>query len=405
MTVAKQRPVFESLLSERAQFEAPAVVFRAPGIVSSKRSFDYGGGRPDPGSFPYEELAKATATMLRRDGAEALNYGTIYGYDKLRDLVVDKIKRHEDIEIPRDNVLITHGASNAISLFADTFLDVGDAIIVESPTFMGSLRTFDRHRARVIGVPLDDQGMDMNALSDALAELARKGERAKFIYTIVNFQNPAGPTLPLHRREELLALASRYETLVLEDDAYGELRFEGEPVRSLIGLQNHEIVARCSTFSKILAAGLRCGYLIADSQILSHVSSFNTGGTNYYINYLVYEYLSQHMDDHIRELIEVYRAKRDAVLDGLEYHLKGEARWSRPEGGFFIWVELPEGVDPAKLAELAFQENVNYIPGFPFFPDCRQGSNFVRLATSYMSVEDLREGMDVFCPLVKQARR
>ena len=405
MGITKQSPVFESLLSERAQYEAPAVVFRARDIPSSKRSFDYGGGRPDPASFPYEELTKATATMLRRDGAEALNYGTVYGYDKLRDLVVDKLKSHEDIEIRRENVLITHGASNAISLFADTFLDVGDPIIVEAPTFMGSLRTFDRHRARTIGVPVDEQGMDVDALGHALAELARKGERAKFIYTIVNFQNPAGPTLPLARREQLLALANQYETLVLEDDAYGELRFEGEHVRSLIGLDNGEIVARCSTFSKILAAGLRCGYLIAEPEILAHVSSFNTSGTNYYINYLVYEYLSQHMDDHIRELIGVYRAKRDAVLDGLEYHLKGEARWSRPEGGFFIWVELPEGVDPEKLAQLAFEENVNYIPGSPFFPDGRQGSNFVRLATSYMSVKDLRDGMDVFCPLVKKARR
>ncbi len=405
MTIAKQSPVFESLLSKRAQYEAPAVAYRARESCSTKRSFDYGGGRPDPGSFPYEELAKATATMLQRDGAEALNYGTVYGYDKLRDLVVDKLDHHEDIQIRRENVLITHGASNAISLFADTFLDVGDSIIVEAPTFMGSLRTFDRHRARIIGVPVDDQGMDINALADALAGLARKGERAKFIYTIVNFQNPAGPTLPLNRRQELIALANQYETLVLEDDAYGELRFEGDPVRSLIGLDNGELVARCSTFSKILAAGLRCGYLIADPEILSHVSSFNTGGTNYYINYLVYEYLSQHMDDHIRLLIDVYRAKRDAVLDGLDYHLKGEARWSRPEGGFFIWVELPEGVDPDKLAQLAFEENVNYIPGSPFFPDGRQGSNFLRLATSYMSVEDLREGMDVFCPLVKKARR
>jgi 2-aminoadipate transaminase len=255
-----------------------------------------------------------------------------------------------------------------------------------------------------MGIPVDAEGIRTDMIADRLNDLRRQGRRAKLIYTIVNFQNPAGPTMSLRRRQELLQLAYEHEVPVLEDDAYGELRFEGEALPSLYKLDRHGLVSRAGTISKILGAGTRIGWILAPSELIPHFQGFKfDGGTSPLVSRLVTYYLREHMDEHIQELIGVYHTKRDAMLETLDEVLGDtDAEWSRPEGGFFIWVKLPTGGEARKVVELAKGEQVTVVPGMSFMPN-GGGENYIRLAFSYASPDDIREGTRRLGKAVKAA--
>ena len=393
----------EQLLSSRARL-VPATPPRPAPWAGRPVLYDFGGGRPDPASLPFAGLAQATAEVLQTEGRDALTYGNGQGYDGLRDLVCWKLERREGLTVSRDEVFITNGSSQAINIVADTFLEPGDVVITEAPTFSATLGSFRRHGAEVYGIPLDEEGMRTDELEARLKDLASQGRRPKLIYTIDVFHNPAGPTLSLRRRQELLRLADEYGTLVVEDEAYGDLRYDGEPVPSLYALDQAGLVIRCSTFSKILAAGVRLGWVAAPPEVLARLMAFKQDwGTNPFVSRIATYYLRQHLDEHIAELIGIYRRKRDTMLAGLERGLGNTASWSRPEGGFFIWLRLPEGTDNAKLAALAAERQVSYVPGAGFFPN-GGGTEFVRLAYSYASVEEIVEGTDRLCEAIRNAR-
>ena len=249
--------------------------------------------------------------------------------------------------------------------------------------------------------------MRTDVLADRLAELDRQRQRPKFIYTIVNFQNPAGPTLSLRRRQELLDLAARYETLIVEDDAYGELRYDGEPVPSLVALDRHGLVMRMGTLSKILGAGLRLGWVIAAKPIIDRLTTLKLdGGTNPFVSRVACEYLRQHLVAHVDELRRIYRGKRNAMLRTLDEELGGSgATWSRPDGGFFIWLELPRSVDPWKLQVEAARRGVGIVPGPSFFPGGQTGEQFVRFAFSYCNEVTIREGIREFAKAFRAAQQ
>jgi 2-aminoadipate transaminase len=382
---------FEDLLSSRARI---GFTGRRPTAAGTVQRYDFGGGRPDPVSFPIEDLTTAFAQMMAEVGREALTYGEAQGYSALRELLVDKFRRHDEIEAEPDNFLITNGSSHALSLVISAFVDVGDPVICEAPTFSGTLVTLRRHGPDLIGIPVDDEGMRTDVLEERLNDLRRQGRRAKLIYTIVNFQNPAGPTMSLRRRHELLRLAAEHQVVVLEDDAYGELRWEGEPLPSLYRLDQNGLVARAGTVSKILGAGTRIGWILAPTAMIPHFQGFKfDGGTNPLVSRLVTYYLRGHMDEHIEDLIAIYHSKRDAMTETLEETLGDtDAVWSRPEGGFFIWMKLPTGGEAKRVVELATKEQVTVVPGMSFMPN-GGGEDYIRLAFSYASVDDIREGV------------
>ncbi len=395
---------FEELLSSRARigWGGPS---RAGGQrIVADAHYEFGGGLPDPASFPYDGMLDATARMLKEEGAQAMTYGTPQGYAGLRELVCEKYERFEGLNVTPENLIISNGSGHALSLALSAFVDVGDPIICEAPTFSGTLSTIRRHGAEVFDVPIDAEGLVTSALRERLEQLRREGRRCKLIYTIVNFQNPAGPTMSLARRKELVALAGELGTLILEDDAYGELRFEGEQLPSLYALDQGGRVIRAGTLSKILGAGVRLGWLLAPRDMIPAFQAFNFGGgVNPYMSRVATYYMRDHMAEHVALLVNVYREKRDAMLRGLNEVLGDtDAEISRPEGGFFIWVRLPTGTDPEKLARLAAEARVEYRPGSGFFPS-GGGDEFARLAFSYESAEKCYAGARAFALAIRGA--
>ena len=380
---------FESLLSTRARYAVPLTTPRA----SMNPLYEFGGGYPDPVSFPYEGMIEATAKMMAAEGAAAMTYGEPQGYLGLRELICHKYQLFEMMKAAPENIVVANGSGQALSLAFSAFVDPGDPIICEAPTFAGSLNTIRRHGPQILDVPIDDEGIVTDAVRERLLGLRRAGRRCKLIYTIVNFQNPAGPSQSLRRRQELLALAHEFDTLILEDDAYGELRFEGETLPPLYALDRGGRVIRAGTLSKILGAGVRLGWLCAPKEMIPPLQSFLFGGgTNPFMSRVATYYLKDNLAPHVQRLIGVYRAKRDAMLRGLNEVLAGtDAVISRPEGGFFLWIKLPSGTDKPRLAERAVAARIQYTPG-PVFYANGGGEDHIRLAFSYEQPDKCYEG-------------
>jgi 2-aminoadipate transaminase len=395
---------FEPLLSSRARigWGAPTSTVRPV----DNALYEFGGGNPDPASFPYEGLIEATTRMMKIEGADALVYGEPQGYRALRELVCHKYQLFEGLTVSPDNIIIANGSGHALSLAFSAFVDQGDAIISEAPTFSGTIHTIRRHGPRVLDVPVDAEGLVTSVARQHLEALRREGRRCKLIYTIDNFQNPAGPTLSLRRRHELLALAREHDTLILEDDAYGELRFEGEAHPSLFALDGDGRVIRAGTLSKILGAGVRLGWLCAPREMIPTFQSFLFGGgVNPYVSRVATYYMREHLAEHVALLIDVYRAKRDAMLRGLWEVLDGtDVEISKPEGGFFVWIRLPSGTDTSRLVDRARRVRVQYTPGPAFFIN-GGGEQHIRLAYSYEPAERCYEGARFIAQAILEARR
>jgi 2-aminoadipate transaminase len=403
---------FEHLLSSRARigWGGPTGTVR-PAMTPL---YEFGGGFPDPASFPYDGMVEATAEVMKAEGAAAMTYGEPQGYLGLRELVCHKYELFEGLKVAPENIVVSNGSGHALSLAFSAFLDVGDPLISEAPTFSGTLNTIRRHGPRVLDAPVDAEGIVTAVVRDHLEGLRREGRRCKLIYTIVNFQNPAGPTQSLRRRHELLELAYEHDTLILEDDAYGELRFEGQMLPSLYALDaarggssgDGGRVIRAGTLSKILGAGVRLGWLCAPREMIPAFQGFLFGGgVNPYMSRVATYFMRKHLAPHVALLVGVYRAKRDAMLCGLWEVLDGtDVEISRPEGGFFIWIKLPSGTDRARLAERAAEARVQYTPGPAFFIN-GGGDEFIRLAFSYESPEKCYEGARLMARAIRAAYR
>jgi 2-aminoadipate transaminase len=391
---------FQELLSQRAAFGPRAAIGGRTGIT-----YNFGAGNPDPGSFPYQGLVQAMSDVMEVDGADALSYGSFYGYQGLREWVCHKLKVFENLDTTPDNILITNGSGDALGLVIQTFVDVGDPVICEAPTFSGTLQTLRRNGADLYGVEVDDEGMRTDRLADRLEQIVREGRKPKLIYTIDTFHNPAGPTLTEQRRREVLELARTYNVVVLEDDAYGELRFEGTAVPSLFELDDAGLVARSGTLSKILGAGTRVGWVIAPPSMIGYASAFNFGGSVSPLTSRVCTfYMRGALETHVAELRQIYKDKRDAMIETLEQELAGtDFTCSRPEGGFFLWIKLPTGTSQATLARLAAEQKVGYVAGPAFMPN-GGGEEYIRLAYSYETPEEIREGTRLLCQSILAAR-
>jgi len=394
---------FEPLLSRRARIGWGVAV--ATPRPSMSALYEFGGGYPDPASFPYDGMVDATARMMKAEGAAAMTYGESQGYRGLRELICHKYERFEGFKAEPENIIVANGSGQALALAFSAFIDPGDVVIAEAPTFSGSLNTIRRHGPEILTVPVDDEGIVTAAVRERLLALRREGRPCKLIYTIVNFQNPAGPSQSLRRRHELIELAHEFGTLILEDDAYGELRFEGETLPPLFALDQGGRVIRAGTLSKILGAGVRIGWLCAPRELVPAFQGFLFGGgVNPFMSRVATYYLRDNLVEHVERLIDVYRAKRDAMLRGLAEGLNGtDYVVSRPEGGFFLWMRLPAGTDTKRLSELAVEARVQYTPGPAFFA-AGGGENFIRLAFSYEPPEKCYEGARLLAGAIRGAR-
>jgi len=402
MTTRASDP-FEPLLSARARIGWGVAV--ATPRPSMSALYEFGGGYPDPESFPYEGMIDATKRMIEAEGAAAMTYGEPQGYRPLRELVCHKYERFEGFKAEPENIIVANGSGQALALAFSAFIDPGDVIIAEAPTFSGSLNTIRRHGPEILTVPIDDEGIVTAAVRERLQALRAQGRRCKLIYTIVNFQNPAGPSQSLRRRHELIELAHEFETMILEDDAYGELRFEGDTLPPLYALDRGGRVVRAGTLSKILGAGVRIGWLCAPRELITAFQGFLFGGgVNPFMSRVATYYLRDNLAGHVELLVNVYRAKRDAMLRGLDEVLGGtDYRVSRPEGGFFLWMRLPSGTDTRRLAELAVDSRVQYTPGPAFYAN-GGGEEFIRLAFSYEPPEKCYEGARLIARAILAAR-
>lgn len=387
-------PAIERLLSRTgraARVDPHPLALPPPDLIQLAYGF------PDPGGFPTDALLDATRAVLAEQAATALQYGTVKGHRPLIDWVVRHLSEQDGVPIAPEQVLITSGSGQGIVLVTQLLVDPGDTILVEAPTFLGAVRTFDLLGARCEELPMDEDGLLLDALEARLAELRARGVRPKLLYTHPNFQNPSGATLPLERRRHLVDLAQRYELPVLEDDAYRDLRYDGEDLPSLQALDQSGLVIRLGTFSKILAPGMRLAWIVAQPEVTQRLAAAKAeGGTSPYGSHLAAAMAqSGALDRHIAFLKPFYRARRDAMLAALERYCADYGTWSRPAGGFFVWLRLADRVDPERLAAAAAAERVGYLSGRACFPSGR-GERHVRLAFSYLPPERISEGVRRF---------
>jgi len=367
----------------------------------------FAGGLPAPELFPVKEFEQASCKILQEKGPQALQYSTTEGYPPLREFIVEKMGRY-GIKATVDNVLITQGSQQGLDLIGKIFLDPGDTVLLEAPSYLGAIQAFTAYQARYTTVPIDDEGMRV----DLVAEELKKG-RPKFIYVLPNFQNPAGVTLSEERRERLVVLANEYGVPLIEDDPYGELRYEGDHMPPLMVLDDRHLskisegkanvegffegnVIYISTFSKTLAPGLRLGWVVAPLEVVGRLVQAKQGAdlhTTTLTQVLAYEVVrTGFLDGHVREIRKVYRERRDVMLEAMGEHFPEGVRWTRPQGGLFLWVTVPEEIDTAELLREAVEENVAFVPGFAFFADGR-GHNTMRLNFSNAQPEMIREGI------------
>ena len=365
--------------------------FGGPSTPRSEPMISLAYGLADPALFPRAELLAATAAVLEDDAASALNYGPSFA--GLREQVVQRL-RTQGIEAEDENILVSYGSGQILALLPQVFVDPGDVVIIEGPSFMGAVRHFSDSGARLVTVPTDADGMDVDALEQTLIDLRRQGVRPKFIYTIPTFHNPTGTTMPLARRQKLVALGAEYAVVIVEDDAYGDLRFEGQPLPNLAMLDQEGWVIRISTFSKILAPGVRMGWAYARPEIITRLATFKTeGSSGPFLTRIIARYCAEgRLEAHIEELIALYRRKRDVMLEAIGREFPAEVAPLRPEGGFFVWCSLPAGMSATKLLSLAEARGATLLPGTRCFAD-GQGDDAIRLAFSFLPSEQIEEGI------------
>jgi 2-aminoadipate transaminase len=356
-------------------------------------------GSPAQSSFPVAELSAAFSAVLADQGASALQYGISEGYAPLRKWVASRVSRL-GIKCETENVLIGNGSQQVLDLIARILLNPGDYVAVENPTYLAALQIFKGYQARLLPIPMDQDGMLVDEL-----EAVIQTKRPKFIYVIPSFQNPTGLCMSLERRRRLAELAARYEIPVIEDNPYGELRYEGGEIPAIKSLADSPWLMYAGTASKIIAPGLRLGWLVAHPEFVERVATAKQASdvlSNSLTQRAVHRYVTDNdLDAHIETIINQYRLQRDVMLAAMEQHFPAGVKWQAPHGGMFLWVTLPDGMDASALLPLAVEQaKVSYVPGPPFYAD-NSGANTLRLNFSSPTPEFITEGIERLGKLLK----
>lgn len=382
---------WDAKLAARAKKMTSSVIRELLKLTEKPDIISFAGGLPAAELFPIREFREACEYVLTTNGSKALQYGATEGYTPLREYLSEKMQKY-GVPAEVENIVITNGSQQALDLIGRIFLDKGDVVITERPTYLGALQAWRAYEPQFATVPLDDDGMCVDQLEPVLK--AHQG-KVKFIYVLPNFHNPAGTTLPLERRIELVRLAAKYGVPIIEDDPYGELRFEGEDITPIETLHKENVIY-LSTFSKTLAPGIRIGWVTAPSKIISKLVQAKQGAdlhTGVFVQMVAHDICSRGLlRTHVRKVREAYLERRDAMLQAMEEHFPSGVTWTRPQGGLFLWVRLPEQIDTTEFMKTALEEKVAYVPGAAFFPD-NGGHNTMRLNFSYCRPEIIREGI------------
>lgn len=363
------------------------------------------GGLPNTESFPAKTLARVTHEVSMHSSAAALQYGPTDGFEETKRNIV-KVMAEENTVIDPEDVIITTGGQQGIDLVTRIFVDPGDTIIAEAPTYPGAIPSFCSFEANVVQVPLDGNGIRTDLLRSEVDKLEQAGTKPKFIYVIPNFHNPAGVCISLERRLEIVDLARQHELIIVEDNPYGQLRFEGEQLPTLYSLDKDDNVIYLSTFSKIISPGIRLGWMVAPQPLLA---KFNLGKQaadlcpSTLAQMIVNQYFRDfRWQDYVEEVIKIYRGRRDAMLAALTEYFPEEASWTHPEGGFYIWVTLPEYLDTVDLLALALEEQkVAFVPGSGAWVD-GSGGNYMRLSFSAVPEDRIEEGIKRIAKVIRE---
>jgi len=392
-----------SRYAQRAKGVKSSAIRELLKITQRPEVISFAGGLPASEVFPAARFQEACQRVLQSRAHLALQYGATEGYEPLREMVARHINRY-GIQARSENVLITSGSQQALDLIGKLLINAGDKVLVEAPTYLGALQAFSIYGADYVAVPSDEDGLRTQLLEAPL----RSGP--KFMYVLPNFQNPGGTTLAEGRRHELVLLADKFGIPIIEDDPYGQLRFEGEHLPPLVVLDRENLrgdhgysignVIYLSTFSKTLAPGLRLGWIVAPPEVISKLTQLKQGAdlhTSTFAQMVAYEVARDgFLDEHVKLIRRVYRERRDAMLEALSAEFPPDVTWTRPQGGLFLWVTLPEGMDAQQLFAAAIQENVAFVPGDSFYApngDAESAKRHLRLNFSASDPEKIREGI------------
>lgn len=398
----------KNFISERGASLKPSAIREIFKYSGDPNFISFAGGYPDPDVFPIERLKEVMTEALDKYGKKGLQYSATEGVPELRRYLVDFMAEHENVKGQgEENIIITTASQQSLFLVGLVLIDPGDVVLVEAPTYLGALSAFDPFGPEYVSVPTDENGVIPEKLEEIVRDLKKQGKRVKFLYVIPTFQNPAGYTLSLERRKRLVEIAEREDFLLVEDDPYSYLVYEGERPPCIKSFDTSEHVVYLSTFSKTFVPGFRLGWIVANKDIIRRIAIAKQGAdlcTGAFMQYVTYLYMQKdYFFDHIEAMRKIYKVKHGAMLEALDKYMSDipGVYWSKPKGGFFVWLVVPEQVDCDQLFDKAIENKVVYVRGSAFFAN-GQGKNTARLNFSQPKVEDIDKGIKILADVIKQ---
>jgi 2-aminoadipate transaminase len=387
---------YAGLFAERTGVMRSSAMRDLMAITARPEVISLAGGLPDTSTFPAGAFAAQMTRIAQESAAEALQYGPTEGFAETVDCILEVMGAEGMLPDP-DDVIVTTGGQQAIDLICKTLVDPGDVVVCEAPTYPGAVPVFCSYQAEVVQIECDADGLRVEDLEAVLERLDREGRRPKFVYSVPSFQNPAGVTLSLERRQRLVELARQRELLVVEDNPYGLLRFSGEPLPPLYQLDGGDFVIYVGTLSKILSPGIRLGWAVAPPPVMEKIVLGKQAAdlcTSTLTQHFVREYFAERRwREYVDSLVEIYRRRRDTMVAALREHFPAQTTWTEPEGGLFLWATLPDYIDTGDLLAKALREDVAFVPGQAAYVDERRGRNSMRLNFSGVGEEEIREGV------------
>lgn len=369
-------------------------------ITEQEDVISFAGGLPAPELFPIEEIENTTRLVLEESGTKALQYTTTEGYAPLREWIANRMNSTQGTSFDKDNILITHGSQQGLDLTGKVFLNKGDIVLCESPTYLAAISAFKAYECGFIEIATDKDGMDMNDLERVL----KSTQNVKLIYTIPTFQNPTGKTWNLERRKQLAEISAKYNVAVIEDNPYGELRFEGKNLPSAKSFDTEGNILCTGSFSKIFCPGFRIGWIAGDKEIIRKYVLVKQGvdlQCNTIAQMTIAKFLETNdIDKHIQKIVHVYKKRRDIAVECMEEYFPKDIKFTRPEGGLFTWVELPEDISARDILDICLQKRIAFVPGGSFFPNKNRENTF-RLNFSNMPEDKIRQGLKTIGEVIK----
>jgi 2-aminoadipate transaminase len=392
------------LYSRETLSAQPSAIRDICALVAKPEVRSLAGGWPDPEKFPLKAIRRIFDKLVSKHGDRMFQYGSTEGLLELRQILADRMNTEGMAGVGPDNLIITHGSAQGMHLAAQVFVDRGDVVFVGLPTYFGGPGAVRSRSGKIIGIPVDEEGLNVEHLRMEATRLKASSKRIKGVYVIPNFQNPTGATLSLERRRQLVRLAQTHDLIIFEDDPYGELRFEGDPLPSLKSMDRGGRVIQLRSLSKTFVPGMRLGWAAAETGAIRQMvvaKQFADAATNTPAQYILYEFIRQGLlDKQIQENVQYYRAKRDFMLARMDRYFPAEATWNKPSGGFFIFVHLPKDLDASDLFRQAVEKNVAFVTGQPFFVD-GSGRNSLRLSYAQACHQDIEYAIRKMGNLIK----